>query len=115
MSTSNQILALHGLFYAGHGERVHMHYRTRDALRSLGAIDRDGAITEMGTAMFESYAHGLRAVICLFDTKMTVDWDILRRDSMTGVRDMIECAFLRVAFDRLIKAHASMPGPGDAQ
>lgn len=104
--TDNQILALNGLYRARHDEGVHMHYRTREALRNLDAIDRDGKITETGMAMFEAYAHGLRAVIYVFDTRMGVDWDVLRRDAWTGVRDMHDSASLHVALERLIKAHA---------
>lgn len=113
--TDNQIVALQGLYRAGHDEGVYMHYRTRDALRSLGAIDRDGKITDTGMAMYEAYAHGLRAMICCFDTKMRVDWNIVRRDAFTGVRDMIESASLNATLERLIKATSTEPAVVDVE
>lgn len=116
--TDNQITALHDLYRAygrDQGERIRLHYRTHDALQALGAIDRAGEITATGMATFEAYAHGMRAVIRLFDTDKTVHWDDVRRDAMTGVRDMTECAVLGVALDRLIRAHEAGGGPGAAR
>lgn len=101
--TDNQLAVIDDL---AHGDEVWMHYKIRDRLKELGAIDESKELTAVGHSVADGISYGVRLMAVMIfrglKRNRVIDWDRLyscaMRTCRTNITDETET---RVALDHL--------------